>query len=102
MHFLFFVSFSSIDFALGSSRNDDREPDRPLARGGYRGFVDHPSSLLVLEPVTLAFNVDGGRVMQQPVQDGAGDDVVREDRAPIAIAFIAGQDHRSMLVTLTD
>jgi hypothetical protein len=41
-----------------------------------------------LEPVTLAANVDGGGVVQQPVEDGGGDDRIAEDRTPFAIALV--------------
>ena len=53
---------------------------------------DDTGLLLVLEPVALALDVDGGRVVQQPVEDGRSDDVVGEDGAPVAVAFVRGQD----------
>lgn len=40
----------------------------------YFGF------LLVLEPIALAPDVDGGGVVQQPVEDDRDDHVVGEDR----------------------
>lgn len=44
------------------------------------GFGSHHSGLLlVLEPVASAFAVEGGRVVQKPVEDGCGDDVVGQD-----------------------
>src|SRR5271154_733375 len=47
---------------------------------------DDAGLFLVFEPIALALDVDGGGVMEQPVQDGRGDDVVGEDGAPIAVA----------------
>src|SRR5258708_38695638 len=48
---------------------------------------DDTGLLLVLEPVALALAVDGGRVVQQPVEDGRSDDVVGEDGGPVAAAY---------------
>ncbi len=42
------------------------------------------------------------RVMQQPVQDGGGDDAVTEHLAPGAEALVAGRDHRAALVAPAD
>ena len=41
---------------------------------------DDASLLLILEPVALALDIDRGRVMQQAVEDGRGDDVIGKDR----------------------
>jgi len=56
---------------------------------------DDTGLLFILEPVAFALDVDGGGVMEQPVEDGRGDDVVGEDRAPVAIALVGGQDDAS-------
>ena len=48
-----------------------------------------------LEPVTLAANIDGGGVMEQPVEDGGGDDRVAEDRTPFAITLVGCEDDAS-------
>ena len=41
---------------------------RCFLAGGFGG--DDPGLFLVFEPVALAFDVDGGGVVQQPVEDG--------------------------------
>src|SRR5258708_28979724 len=61
---------------------------------------DDTGLLLVLEPVALDLDVDGGRVVQQPVEDGRSDDVVGEDGAPVAVAFVRGQDDRALFIAL--
>ena len=63
---------------------------------------DDAGLLLVLEPVTFALDVDGGGVVQQPVEDGRGDDVVGEDRAPVAVALVGGQDDGPLLIPFRD
>lgn len=45
------------------------------------GQRDQSSLAAFLEPVTLPADVDGGGVMQQPVEDGCCDDGIAEDRA---------------------
>ena len=67
------------------------------------GFCgDDAGLLLVFEPVALALDVDSGGVMQQPVEDGRGDDVVGEDRAPVAVAIVGGQDDGPLLIPFRD
>ena len=51
---------------------------------------DEAGLLLVLEPIALALDVDGGGVIEQPVKDGRGDDVVGEDGAPVTVALVRG------------
>ena len=51
--------------------------------GTFRGFglgqiVEHPSLALFPQAITLATNVNGRRVVQQPVQHGGGQDLVLE------------------------
>jgi len=63
---------------------------------GLRPFLSsrrHQAGLTtILQPVTLAANVDGRRVMQQPIQNYCGDDRIAEDRSPVPIALVRGQD----------
>ena len=40
--------------------------------------------------------------MEQAVQDGRRDDLVAEDRAPIAIAFVAGENDAATLIASAD
>src|SRR6202140_2073663 len=46
----------------------------------------------ILQPVTFTPNVDGRRVMQQPVQNRRGDDRITEDRSPVPVTLVRGQD----------
>src|SRR5438445_13127186 len=46
----------------------------------------------ILQPVTLAADVDGRRVMRQPVQDRRCGDRLAENRSPVALALVTGQD----------
>src|SRR6266478_3065316 len=46
----------------------------------------------ILQPVALTSNVDRRRVMQQPVQYRRGDDRIPEDRSPISVALVRGQE----------
>ena len=48
--------------------------------------------LPLVEPVTVAADVDGRGMVQQAIQDGRGDDRITEDRAPIAVALVAGEE----------
>jgi hypothetical protein len=64
---------------------------------GLRPFLPsrwHQAGLApILQPVALAANVDGRRVMQQqPVQDRRGDDRIAENRSPVPLAFVGSQD----------
>ena len=51
-----------------------------------------------LQPVAFALDVDGGGMVQQPVQDGGGQDRIAEDLAPVDEALVAGQDDGGALV----
>ena len=53
---------------------------------------------LFLEPVTFALDVDGDRVMKNPIQDRRGDDGVAEHFAPTGERLVRRQDHRTLLV----
>ena len=50
------------------------------------------------EPVALATDVQQVAVMQQPVQDGRGDDGVAEKLTPLAEALVGGQDDAAPLI----
>ena len=54
------------------------------------------------EPEAVTLDVDRDRVMEQTVEDGAGDYLVAEDLAPRAEALIAGDDDRAALVAARD
>lgn len=58
--------------------------------------------LSLLEPVTLSADVNRRGVVQQTVQDGSGDRLVSEHRAPVGVALIGGQDNAASLVARRD
>ena len=66
------------------------------------GRLDHPRLQLVLQPIRIAPDADRRRVMQDPLEDRAGDYAVAEDVAPSAEALVAGQNHRPPLVAPAD
>ncbi len=63
----------------------------------------HQSRLpLLAEPVRLAFDVDRGGVMEEPIEDRAGDHRIAEHLAPRAKTLIAGQQNGAAFVATTD
>src|SRR5258708_36613045 len=56
----------------------------------------------VLQPVGVAADVDGDRMVQDAIEDRRRDDPVAEDVAPAPEALITGQDHRPPLVAPAD
>src|SRR5207247_1414922 len=64
--------------------------------------LDEAGFELVLQPVGIAADVDRDRMVEDPVEDGRGDDPVAEDVAPAPEALIAGEDHRAPLVAPAD
>src|SRR5690606_7455655 len=55
----------------------------------------------VAQAKALAADVDGGGVVEEPVQERGGEDGVGEDLAPLAVALVAGEEDRlSGLVAL--
>ena len=70
---------------------------------GRRHGAEAQGPLAVLEPVGRPPDVDDGGVVEQPVQDGAGDRrVPAEYLAPLHEALVAGEDDGSALVTPGD
>src|SRR5205823_11475396 len=67
---------------------------------GLRPFLSsrwhHAGLAAILQAVALTANVDGRRVMQQPVQDRRGNDRVAENRSPVAVA-LRSEEHTSEL-----
>ena len=53
---------------------------------------------LLSELVALAADVEDVAVVQQPVQDGRGDDGVTQQLAPFTEALVRGQDNAPALV----
>jgi len=75
-------------------------------RGGDRllifGTSQQTGAPAVLQPVALAADVDRRRVVRQAIQDRRGDDRVAEDRAPLAITLVRGQDDAAPLIARAD
>src|SRR5215467_8904818 len=74
--------------------------------GGSRGLLLFPrwyqSGLAaVFQSIALSPDVDGRRVMQQAIQNGGRDDRVSENRSPISVALIGGEDDAAPFVPCT-
>src|SRR5260370_38856818 len=77
--------------------------------GGGAGFqrlcgqvMEHPGLALLTQTITLPSNVNRRRVMQQAVQHGSGQDIIRNHVAPFAIGFLTGQDDAALLIAAAD
>ena len=57
---------------------------------------------LLLESETFAFDVDRDRMVEQTVEDGAGDYRVAEHLAPGTETLVAGDNDRTALVAARD
>lgn len=67
------------------------------------GEIGEDSRLALLaQAVALPADVDCRREVQQAIQNGRGQHLVREDVAPLAIGLVAGQDDAVPLVAATD
>ena len=67
------------------------------ARGSGRGLD------LVFHAEAFAFDHDGFGVMEDAVEDGAGDaGVVIEDLGPVFVSLVGGDDERTAFVALAD
>jgi len=90
------------------SNGCQRSPNFPQARssnspylrlgGGGLDRLDEAGFELVLQPVGVAADVDGDRVVQDAIEDCCGDHGVAEYVAPAPEALVAGEDHRPALV----
>ena len=56
----------------------------------------------LLEPVTLAANVQRGGMMQQPIQDRRRDNRIAEDGTPFAVALVGSQNDAAPFVASAD
>ena len=68
------------------------------AIGGPALAAEQPGLLFLAETIALPFDVDGGRVMKQPIEDRRGEDLVVEDLAPVDEALVAGDDEAGSFV----
>ncbi len=57
-----------------------------------------PDVTVISHAVTVPSDVDDVTVVEQAVDEGAGHDVVTEDRAPVFKALVAGKDRRGVFV----
>ena len=60
--------------------------------------AEEPRLALLSEPVALPSDVEDVAVVEQPVQDGRGDDGVAQQLTPLAEALVRGQDDASAFV----
>src|SRR5229473_403137 len=77
--------------------------------GGGAGFqrlrgqvMEHPGLALLMQTITLPSNINRRRVMQQAVQHGSGQDIIRHHVTPFAIGFITGQDDAAFVIAAAD
>lgn len=63
------------------------------------GLFDEPGLDLLPQAIGVAIDADGGRVVQDHVQDGRGDHRVAEDLVPLGEAAVRGQDQGTLFVT---
>src|SRR5438445_4898876 len=83
-------------------RHGHRKFPTPRLGGDGLDRLDEAGFELVLQPVGIAADVDRDRMVEDPVEDGRGDDPVAEDVAPAPEALVAGEDHRAPLVAPAD
>ena len=57
---------------------------------------------LFLEPVAFSLDIDRCGVMENPVQNGTGDDRVSKDLSPVGIGLARGEDHRAFFIPSGD
>jgi hypothetical protein len=57
---------------------------------------------LLSEAEAFAFDIDRDRMMEQAIEDGAGDHGIAEDFSPGAETLVAGDDDRAALVAARD
>jgi len=64
--------------------------------------VEDARLALLAEAIALPADVDGGGVVQEPVEDRRGEYLVGEDVAPVAVALVAGDDQARLPVPAAD
>jgi hypothetical protein len=77
------------------------EPSLLAGAAGWSG-AEEAGPLLLSEAVALAADVEDVAVVEEPVEDGGGDDRVAEHLAPLGEALVGGQDHAAALVASRD
>ena len=61
-----------------------------LLRCGFTRLCEQTSFAFVFQPEALALAIQGRGVVQEPVKDGGGDDLVGEDLAPVHETLVGG------------
>jgi len=61
-----------------------------------------PGFTTIFQSIALATDVDGRRVMEQPVQDRRCDNRISKDRTPVSLAFVGSQDDAAAFVSRAD
>ena len=61
-------------------------------------FAEQTGQAFFAQPIALAFDGNDVAVVEQPVQDGRGQDVVAEHLAPVPHRLVAGEDDAAPLV----
>src|SRR5215469_11761040 len=56
----------------------------------------------IFQPIAFATDVDGRRVMEQPVQDRGRNNRIAKDGTPVGIAFVGSQDDAAAFVAGAD
>src|SRR5216683_1906662 len=69
---------------------------------GAGGHAEDAGTLLVFESIALTTDVDGGRVVEQAVDDGGSGDLVSENSAPLGVGLVRGDDDAALGVALGD
>jgi hypothetical protein len=68
-----------------------------------RGRLIPPGAMRVFQLVALPYDVDGGGVMKQAIEDCRGDDTIPGNDGPsVAVGCVTGQDDRATLIAARD
>jgi hypothetical protein len=70
----------------------------PPTNPGRFSLAQEPCLAFFLESIAFSFDVEGGGVMEETVQDGGGQDLVVEDLPPVQEALVAGDDEAGPFV----
>src|SRR5260370_42368550 len=95
-----------LKFPISGPISSERRSQIPHLRGwrdqGAGGHAEDAGTLLVFEAIALTADVDRGRVVEETVDDGGGGNFVAENRTPLGIGLVPGDDDAALGVTLGD
>ena len=80
------------------SSGSGRGLSRPLLCRGGGPAPQQPRFLFLPQPVALPLDIQGRGMVQEPVEDGRGQDMIIEDLAPVGEALVVGDDQAPPLV----